>query len=121
MTPSSSNSRPAQIAALNDEFRGAGPALSRLKFDGLWLITQGVQAKGPQFMWLALIGTQVFKTFTPDNDPHGEHDFGSFEIEGTRVFWKIDYLQRGMPWGADDPADNANTMRMITIMLGEEY
>ena len=26
--------------------------------------------------------------FTPDNDPYGEHDFGSFEYAGKKIFWK---------------------------------
>ena len=85
------------------------------------LLTSGVQANGPAFTWEALITTQTFDAFTADNDPHGEHDFGSFKIAGERVFWKIDYLQRGTQFGAEDPADNAATCRMITIMLAEEY
>jgi hypothetical protein len=31
-----------------------------------------------------------------DNDPHGEHDFGAFEHEGQRIFWKIDYYAPDM-------------------------
>jgi Protein of unknown function (DUF3768) len=34
---------------------------------------------------------ELFDSFTEDNEPHGEHDFGAFEHEGQRVFWKIDY------------------------------
>jgi len=52
---------------------------------------------------------------------YGEHDFGSFEINGERVFWKIDYLQRGTQFGAEDPSDNGGTCRMITIMRAGEY
>jgi hypothetical protein len=26
-----------------------------------------------------------------NNDPYGEHDFGSFELAGEKFFWKIDY------------------------------
>lgn len=121
MTPTSSNSRSAEIAALNDEFRRMGPNLSRLKFDGLWLVTQGVQAMGPHFTWSALLGVMNFAEFLPGNDPYGEHDFGALDIDGTMVFWKIDYLERGTPWGAEDPADNARTCRMITIMMAGEY
>ncbi|WP_257187520.1 MULTISPECIES: DUF3768 domain-containing protein [Bradyrhizobium] len=28
---------------------------------------------------------------TEENDPHGEHGFGSFDLVGQKVFWKIDY------------------------------
>ena len=34
---------------------------------------------------------ETFNTFTSDNDPHGEHDFGAFEHDGKKIFWKIDY------------------------------
>ena len=37
------------------------------------------------------VAVQEFSNFTEDNDPHGEHDFGSFTIAGNKVFWKIDY------------------------------
>jgi len=119
MTPSPSLAD--QIRALNDEFRRLGPLLGLAKFDGLWLISAGVQGKGPRFAWQAQAKVQTFDAFTEDNDPHGEHDFGSFETDGERVFWKIDYLQRWTQFGAEDPADNAATCRVITIMLAEEY
>jgi Protein of unknown function (DUF3768) len=64
---------------------------------------------------------QSFKDFTEDNDPHGEHDFGSFEYAGERCFWKIDYYDKAMEYGSDDPADPAKTTRVLTIMLAEEY
>jgi hypothetical protein len=28
----------------------------------------------------------TYSDFTPDNDPHGEHDFGSFEVAGQTFF-----------------------------------
>ena len=27
-------------------------------------------------------------------DPHREHDFDSFELEGEKLFWKIDLYER---------------------------
>ena len=41
-----------------------------------------------------------FSEFTPDNDPHGEHDFGSFTLVGREFFWKIDYHDRDMIHGS---------------------
>ena len=55
--------------------------------------------------------------FTPDNDPYGEHNFGSFEHNGIRVFWKIDYYDRNVEYGSEDPSDPAQTTRVLTIML----
>ena len=81
--------RAAQIARHNDKLRnGSRLEASRL---GTVMITQGVAALG-QFTQLDIIKKlQNFNTFTEDNDPHGEHDFGSFEVDGNRIFWKIDY------------------------------
>lgn len=119
MTPTISDAE--KIRDLNDEFRQLGPARGRDRFDGLWLTTAGVQAEGLLFTWAAILAARSFDAFTEDNDPHGEHDFGAIDIHSKRVFWKIDYLQRGTQFGADDPADNAGTCRVITIMLAEEW
>jgi len=62
-----------------------------------------------------------FAEFTPDNDPHGEHDFGSFEHDGRRLFWKIDYYSPDMQGGSEDPSDPDETQRVLTIMFAEEY
>jgi hypothetical protein len=57
----------------------------------------------------------------PDNDPFEEHDFGSFEHDGERIFWKIDYYDRSLTKGSGAPSDPAQTRRVLTIMLASEY
>jgi hypothetical protein len=70
----------------------------------------------------AIIGkVMAFETFTEDNDPHGEHDFGAFDHAGKRIFWKIDYYDQSLEFGSEDPADPAKTTRVLTIMFAEEY
>ena len=68
-----------------------------------------------------LLAVQSFSDFTKDNDPYGEHDFGSFELEGERYFFKIDYYAPDLDGGSEDPADSANTTRVLTIMRADEY
>ena len=63
----------------------------------------------------------TFSELTADNDPHGEHDFGSFEIAGRKFFWKIDAYDAKMEFGSEDPSDPVKTTRVLTIMLAEEY
>ncbi len=63
----------------------------------------------------------MFDSFTEDNDPHGEHDFGAFEHAGQRIFWKIDYYAPDMEHGSENPADPQQTVRVLTIMLAREY
>jgi Protein of unknown function (DUF3768) len=64
---------------------------------------------------------ETFQAFTPDNDPHGERDFGAIEHNGNRVFWKIDYYDPSLTRHSDDPADPSKTVRVLTIMLASEY
>ncbi len=59
--------------------------------------------------------------FTDDNDPNGEHDFGSIVHQGKQVFWKIDYSAPDMEHGSEDPSAPAKTVRVLTIMLSDEY
>ena len=80
---------------------------------------------------------ETFDAFDEDNDPHGERDFGTIyqlvcgrwtterprlrEDERERVFWKLDYYERDLAGGSEDPADPAITRRVLTIMLSDEY
>lgn len=63
----------------------------------------------------------TFSDFNADNDPHEEHDFGSFTLNGRKFFWKIDYYDTKMEFGSVDPADSTKTTRVLTIMLAKEY
>jgi Protein of unknown function (DUF3768) len=47
--------------------------------------------------------------------------FGSFEVAGETFFWKIDYYDRSMMFGSEDPSVPEKTMRLLTIMLEREY
>ena len=83
--------------------------------------TAGVIALGDEFLKRALAAVKRFSEFSEDNDPYGEHDFGSVAIDGHNVFWKIDYYDRQLEFGSPDPSDPAVTIRVLTVMLAEEY
>ncbi|MFZ1952935.1 MAG: DUF3768 domain-containing protein [Pseudolabrys sp.] len=55
------------------------------------------------------------------NDPHHEHDFGSFDADGQTIFFKIDYYDRALMFHSPDPANPSVTQRIMTIMLAHEY
>lgn len=106
------------IAALNDAFR-KNPLDRSL---GKLYMTAGVNAHGSEFVARAIAAVIAFNAFTADNDPHREHDFGSFDLDGEKLFWKIDYYSTNDPdLGSEDPSDPAKTERALTIMLSEEY
>lgn len=104
-----------RIRELNDAFR---TSLS----GGKVYTTDGVSSQGPDFVAKALVAVRTFGEFNEGNDPYGEHDFGSLEVDGQKLFWKIDYYDKRDPdLGAEDPSDPASTERVLTIMLAEEY
>jgi uncharacterized protein DUF3768 len=68
-----------------------------------------------------ILAVQRFSEFSAENDPHGEHDFGRFEIDGEPYFFKLDYYALDMEGGSEDPADPEKTTRVLTIMRADEY
>jgi hypothetical protein len=103
-----------RIRVLNDNFRGTFVG-------GQVVMTQGVNELPLDTKARILLAVQTFDAFTADNDPHGEHDFGSFEIDGETYFFKVDYYALDMASGSEDPADPTKTTRVLTIMRADEY
>ena len=103
-----------QIRTLNDAFR-------RSFVRGKVMMTAGIVALRAVTKAKLLDEVRTFDSFTADNDPQGEHDFGSFEVDGHKIFWKIDYYDAAMEFGSEDPADPSKTTRVLTIMLASEY
>lgn len=103
-----------RIKLLNDNFRATFTG-------GRILTTPGVAELPLDVKATVLLKVQSFADFNADNDPHGEHDFGSFEFGGVNYFFKIDYYSADMRGGSEDPADPEKTMRVLTIMRADEY
>ena len=111
----------ASLACLNDQFRrnptGGIP--------GCLIATEGI---------LGLLGCDRRRTsemyalvasysdFSEDNDPHQEHDFGSFVFNDNNCLWKIEYFtDRNCTHNATLPQDAESCYRVLTIMLKDEY
>jgi len=103
-----------RIREQNDSFR-------KTPSRGPTYLTAGVTARGDEFCKEALAAVARFDGFTSNNDPYGEHDFGSVTISGEKLFWKIDYYDLTLSFGSKDPSDPSQTKRVLTIMLAEEY
>ncbi len=108
------DTKTARTRALNDELR-------QHLTGGMAVITPGVAALGPEAVERIVKTIAVFDDFCHANDPHEEHDFGAFDVDGHTVMFKIDYLDQSMSMRSPDPADPSVTQRVITIMLAEEY
>ena len=103
-----------RVRVLNDNFRSTF-------IGGRVLVTQGVGALPIDTKARVILAVQRFDEFSADNDPHREHDFGSFGVQGETYFWKIDYYALDMDGGSEDPADPEKTTRVLTIMCADEY
>jgi hypothetical protein len=106
--------RIARIRDLNDHFRSTFVG-------GVVNVTCGIAALNAEVKEEVLIRVRRHNLFNKDNDPHGEHDFGSFTIGRQKYFWKIDYYDRAVEHGSEDPADPTKTTRVLTVMIDSEY
>ena len=110
----SKSDKSIRIRELNDLLR-------RTFAGGKVVMTDGVAALPERELAQLLARVRSFDAFTNDNDPYGEHDFGSFELAGQTYFFKVDYYALDMDGGSEDPADPAKTTRVLTIMRADEY
>jgi hypothetical protein len=108
------DTRTERIRTLNDDLR-------QYLLGGLAVITPGVAALGQQAVERIVKTIAVYDDFCHANDPHEEHDFGSFEADGQTIFFKIDYFDETLTYHSPDPSDPSVTERVITIMLADEY
>ena len=108
---------PEKIAAirnLNDHFRTTFTG-------GRVLMTAGVAALAEETTAQVLTAVRTFTAFTRDNDPWGEHDFGAIEVDGNKIFFKIDCMCLTCDMASEDASDPTKTARVMTIMLASEY
>jgi uncharacterized protein DUF3768 len=116
MSTSSQSTPTDRIRALNDNLR---QNISR--GHGHAVMTTGISALGAEAVARICKTIEVYDDFCHANDPHQEHDFGSFDADGHTVFFKIEYYDKNLKYHSPDPADPTVTERVITIMLAEEY
>ena len=103
-----------RTAALNDALRQSGRG-------GRVVMTAGIAAL-PDGERLAIIeAVRAFERLDECTHPYGERDLGTQTVEGRRVLWKIDYFDRELRYASPDPSDPCITLRVLTIMMADEY
>ena len=100
------------IKTLNDKFR-------KTFIGGRVMLTAGIRAKTQDEIAEILEKVRSFDNFTTANDPYGEHDFGSFDYKGQKIFFKIDYYDLNYEYMSENPADTTITNRVLTIMASD--
>ena len=104
----------ARILELND--------LLRATFTGGRVVITAAVAALDEATRVKVINTaRTFNNFTRHNDPRGEHDCFFYQVDGERYFAKIDYYDRSMEYGSEDPADPNVTTRVLTIGDAASY
>lgn len=102
------------IALLNDHLRATGTG-------GAVMITRNLKRISGFDAAVLAQALANYDGFGPGNDPHGERDFGSMTLWGYDLLWKIDYYDKSLQFGSDDPADPAVTARVLTVMLASDW
>jgi uncharacterized protein DUF3768 len=101
------------IRALNDAFR-------RTLVGGTLVVTAGIVALGDERHHRIIAAVRAFDAFDPEEASWDEHDFGCFDLDGSLVFFRIEYFDPTRARHSSDPADPSKTERVLTIMLLSE-
>lgn len=115
---------PARIAALNDAMRARIPfCAGDPALPGLFVVTRSIAALSQSAVLAILDEVRDFSAFERGDDPYGEHDFGALEHPETgRIFWKFDcFADASCTSGSPDPSDPAQSFRVLTVMLAEDW
>ena len=113
MDTETENVSPETIAAMNDGLRKCLP--NPLPYPHQATLTDEIAALPEDKIRTVLFLVREFNDFTEANDPHSEHDFGEFDFEGQKIFWKFDYYDKDMEHFKE------NGTRVLMIMFAHEY
>lgn len=102
------------IQLINDNFRKTFQG-------GKIVLTRGIRALPKEDINQIMLKVSRYDDFTPDNDIYNEHDFGSFDYNGIKIMWKIDYYDKNYEFASENPADVSKTNRVLTVMLADEF
>lgn len=98
MTEPTDIGRVARVRALNDLLRTTG-------IGGRVVLTAGVSGLAPDQLQAVIDAVRSFDSFSPDNDPYGEHDCAVLSVGDASFIWKIDYYDRTLTGGSADASD----------------
>jgi len=109
------------IGIANNRFReqvlNGNPGHHRL------VATQGVHSLGTIAVQEILELVLLFpdSSFRESFEPFGDRDFVIVSYLGIKVWAKIDSFDLNMKFMSENPADDSRTVRVLTLMLPDEY
>lgn len=104
----------ARIRQLNDHLRTTHTG-------GRIMLSAGMRALDGATINQIIQSIAQFSDFNERNDPYGEHDCAIIKVEDVNVLWKIDYYDETLTLHSPDPTDDNVTLRILTVMLADEY
>lgn len=112
--------QPSRIAALNDRVRQGLDQRARVVITAA-CVAALAERSSPDAMLHAqaeLLMAIHRCDFAPDE--RAERRRGEVMFQGRPIRFAIDYYDRALEWGSEDPADPELTIRVMTIMLPED-
>ena len=106
------------IAEQNDRFRSGWPASG---VPGKFVLTCEIAARPSTFRNACLSAVMAYDDFNEGIDPYRTHEMGAFDIEGERVWFRIDAYDERYEYGSEDPTDLSKTRRVLTILFPHEW
>ena len=103
-----------EVLALNDKLRAQLPYLPS---PHRVILTKMAAALEREALANLFKKIRDFKDFTIGDDPYGEHDFISIEVENFTWLMKIDYYDESLEY----LDRSSNGVRVFTIMNSSEY
>jgi hypothetical protein len=110
------NEKTLKVRGLNDQLRTTGAG-----HNGRVIAVGSLAQAGQEILEKAVKGLRSFADFSEDNDPYGEHDCASFEVDGERFMFKIDYYTLDELHGSEHPEDPAVTIRVCSVFYTSDY
>jgi len=107
-----------RIRALNDQLRMTGFGLNARVVVAGSLATEMPTAEK---LFSIVDAMKAFNDFPDGDDPHHEHDFGVFTVDGERYMFKIDYYALDERSGSEHPDDPNVTVRIMSVFYAADY
>lgn len=108
----------ARIRELNDDLRTNGKGRNgRIVLVG----SLANEIGNDELMIEVIRAVRTFTDFDEDNDPHGEHDCATFQVDSRDYLFKIDYYALDEQQGSEHPEDPNVTIRIMSVMYAEDY
>ena len=109
------------LSETDQRIRELNDTLRRTFMGGHVVMTQGFSGLPSSTKAKAIAAIRSFDGFNEDCDPYGTHEFGTVEVDGETVWFKVDTYDLDLLYHSPDASDPKVTKRVMTLLLPSEY